>query len=193
MAPRVPGLVKLFFCIAFLQACAGTAEKVMPVLNAARLQPVWQNGLLQQDGKPLTARIYSLADNNRDTASIACFVDGKENGTWKKFYPGGRLAEIRSYANGMKTGNYIAWWPGGKQKHEYHFKNGEFEGVYREWTDHGVLIKEMNYVDGHETGNQKQFFNDGTVKANYTIIEGRRYGLLGTKNCINVSDSIFKK
>jgi antitoxin component YwqK of YwqJK toxin-antitoxin module len=51
----------------------------------------------------------------------------------------------------------------------------------------------MNYVMGHESGAQQQFYTDGKIKANYTIIDGRRYGLLGTKNCVNVSDSIFKQ
>jgi hypothetical protein len=38
---------------------------------------------------------------------------------------------------------------------------------------------------------QTWWYDNGKVKSNYRIIEGRRFGLLGTKNCINVSDSIF--
>ncbi|MBV9986062.1 MAG: hypothetical protein JO301_00165 [Chitinophagaceae bacterium] len=162
------------------------------MLNAVNIRPVWQNGLLMNDGRPLTASIYSLQPNGRDTASIFCFDQGKENGVWRKFYSNGQLEETRQYDHGIKTGDYLAWWPDGKQKLFYHFKNGEFDGVYREWTDSGILIKEMNYLEGHENGSQKQFFNDGTVKANYTIIGGRRYGLLGTKNCVNVSATIFR-
>lgn len=53
-------------------------------------------------------------------------------------------------------------------------------------------MKEMNYKKGFEEGSQKMFYDNGKVKVNYIMINGRRYGLLGTKNCVNVSDSVFK-
>ena len=90
-------------------------------------------------------------------------------------------------------GTYAAWWRDGKQRLLYHFANGEYEGVCRDWNDKGLLIAEMNYKEGHEEGPQKQYYNNGKVRANYTIKDGRRYGLLGTKNCVNVTDSVFKK
>ena len=37
----------------------------------------------------------------------------------------------------------------------------------------------------------KYFYNNGKVRSNYLVINGKRYGLLGTKNCVNVKDSIF--
>ena len=49
----------------------------------------------------------------------------------------------------------------------------------------------MNYVKGHEEGSQKMYYDNGKIRSNYTIIAGRRYGLLGTKNCVNVADSVF--
>jgi antitoxin component YwqK of YwqJK toxin-antitoxin module len=51
----------------------------------------------------------------------------------------------------------------------------------------------MTYRKGYEDGLQQQFYESGKVKANYMMLDGRRYGMLGTKNCVNVSDSIFKK
>ena len=51
------------------------------------------------------------------------------------------------------------------------------------------IIKSFNYVNGYENGSQKLWFNNGEVKSNYVIKNNRRYGLLGTKNCVNVSDS----
>jgi antitoxin component YwqK of YwqJK toxin-antitoxin module len=51
----------------------------------------------------------------------------------------------------------------------------------------------MHYKKGYEEGLQQFYYDNGKVKANYFMKAGRRYGLLGTKNCVNVSDSIFKK
>jgi antitoxin component YwqK of YwqJK toxin-antitoxin module len=48
-----------------------------------------------------------------------------------------------------------------------------------------------HFKDGQEEGSQKLWYDNGKIRANYVIIKGKRYGLLGTKNCKNVSDSIF--
>lgn len=108
----------------------------------------------------------------------------------KQIYPSGKIRELRYFENGKKVGDYKTWWENGKLQSHYVFKDDEYEGTCREWNENGILIREMNYHKGHETGSQKQWYDDGKVRSNYVIINGRRYGLLGTKNCINVSDSL---
>ena len=49
----------------------------------------------------------------------------------------------------------------------------------------------MSYYKGYESGGQKVWYPNGLIKSNYIMKNGRRYGLLGTKNCINVKDSII--
>jgi len=73
----------------------------------------------------------------------------------------------------------------------YQFEDDEYEGTCREWNESGRLITEMNYHRGYESGSQKVWYDNGKIKSNYVMESGRRYGLLGTKNCVNVSDSIF--
>ena len=160
-------------------------------INSAdsNLNPV--NGILYRDNELFTGTVYTLYPGTTDTATIANFVDGKEQGVWKKFYDNGSLKEKRSFENGRKTGEYVAYWENGLQQLQYFFENDVYEGTCREWNRDGTLIKEMNYKNGYEKGSQKMFYDNGKVRSNYTIINGRRYGLLGTKNCVNVSDSIF--
>lgn len=176
-----------------LQSCAKPEKPAMPLFNGATIQVAWEDGIVVQNHQPFTGIIYTLQKNGKDTAGIVCFNKGREHGEWQSFYEGGRLREKRFFADGKKTGDYIAWWPNGRRRLVYHFEEGEYEGTCREWTEAGVLIKEMNYKAGYEAGSQQQFYDDGKLKANYVIIEGRRWGLLGTKNCVNVTDSIFKK
>lgn len=152
-----------------------------------------QNGMLFNNGQPFTGIIYSLQPNQTDTAEIVSFNQGHEDGLWKKFYLENTLAEQRYFSNGKKVGDYVAYWPNRKIKLLYHFKDGEYEGNCREWSPSGSLMASMNYKKGYEDGHQLQYYDDGKVKANYMIINGRRYGLLGTKNCVNVTDSVFKK
>jgi MORN repeat variant len=143
-------------------------------------------------GKLFTGMVYALHPGTSDTAFVNGFWQGREHGYWKTFYPGHLPKMTRQYSNGQKTGEMLAWWPNGKLQLAYVFEQDEYEGACREWDTSGTLIKEMHYRAGHEEGAQKVFYNNGKIRSNYVVINGRRYGLLGTKNCINVSDSIFK-
>lgn len=176
-----------------LQSCSRPHKAViMPVFNSATTNVRMKNGVAMTENTRFTGIVYTMFPNSKDTAEIVAFNNGREHGQWKRFYPNGKLMETRHFENGQKTGVYNAWWPNGVQKLAYNFTDGEYNGVCREWNDKHVLIKEMHYKNGYEEGSQKEFYNDGKVKANYMMIAGRRYGLLGTKNCVNVTDSIFK-
>jgi antitoxin component YwqK of YwqJK toxin-antitoxin module len=151
-----------------------------------------KNGVVYLGEKPFTGKIYSLYPNTKDTAEITGYNAGREHGIWKEFFANGLLKEKREFRDGLKTGEFLAWWENGKQRLAYNFINDEYEGTCREWNPDGLLVKEMNYKRGHEEGPQQWWYDNGKIKANYVIADGRRFGLLGTKNCINVSDSIFK-
>ncbi|RIJ42904.1 toxin-antitoxin system YwqK family antitoxin [Pontibacter oryzae] len=150
-------------------------------------------GLLLVNGKPFSGKLYTLFESSRDTAELTSYQNGKEHGEWKKFYPSGQLRERRFFEQGQKTGEYIAWWENGKKQLHYFFKDDEYEGSCKEWNEEGRLVKAMHYKNGHEEGPQQLWYDNGKIRANYVIENGRRYGLLGTKNCVNVSDSIFSK
>ena len=125
-----------------------------------------------------------------DTAAVSYYKKGKEHGRWVRYHPNGKLMEERFFDNGQKTGVMKGWWPNGQLFMIYHFKNDEYEGECSEWNDKGVLIRRMHYKKGYEDGLQQQWYDDGSVRSNYLMKNGRRYGLLGTKNCVNVSDSL---
>jgi antitoxin component YwqK of YwqJK toxin-antitoxin module len=142
--------------------------------------------------KRFTGYQYLLYANG-DTAFVKPYFGGLEEGEIKKWYPNRKLAEERYYIAGKKEKIHRAWWPNGKLKFTYEFDNDEFNGVNKEWYETGTLFKEFHYEKGYEIGSQKMFWFNGKIRANYVIKNNRRYGLLGTKNCINVADSIFIK
>ncbi len=126
-----------------------------------------------------------------DTAFIKPYLYGLEEGVTKKWYPNKQLAEERLYIDGKKEGIHKGWWDNGNIKFEFEVSNDEYTNEFKEWTRDGLLVKHFHYKNGQEDGSQKLFYENGKVKANYVILNGKRYGLLGTKNCKNVSDSIF--
>ena len=125
-----------------------------------------------------------------DTAAVSYYSNGKEHGRWVRYHPNGKLMEERFFDHGKKTRIMKGWWANGQLQSLYHFYNDEYEGECSDWNEMGVLIRRMHYNRGHEEGLQQQWYDDGSVRSNYVIVKGRRYGLLGTKNCVNVSDSL---
>ena len=109
----------------------------------------------------------------------------------KKYYPNKQLMEYREFRNDMKNGKQLAYWDNGHKRFEFVAVNDTYEGELKEWDYNGNLFHLAHYKNGQEEGVQKLWYDNGKIRANYVIIKGRRYGLLGTKNCKNVSDSIF--
>ena len=98
--------------------------------------------------------------------------------------------EYREYGLGRKNGKQVAFWENGNKRFEFVAKDDAYEGELKEWTLNGELFHLAHYANGQEEGIQKMWYENGKIRANYVIRKGKRYGLLGTKNCKNVSDSI---
>ena len=181
-------LALLLINIFLLNACE---QNFTPeILNRADVQVRTANGISYVNTKPFSGTLIETSPIG-DTLSIEPFIDGKEHGRWTKFYARGRARELRYFDRGRKEGAYKAWWENGNPKLHYHFKEDEYDGILKEWDVNGQLVKESSYRAGYEEGTQKAWYSNGKVRSNYVVFNGRRYGLLGTKNCINVADSIF--
>ena len=133
--------------------------------------------------------IYSLGD----TAFIGGYFNGVEEGLHRKWYPNKQMAEERFYINGKKEGTHRGWWPDGKPKFVFSAVNNENEGEFKEWNASGLLYKKFHYVNGQEEGSQQLWWDNGAVRANYVIRNGKKYGFIGLKTCVNPYDSIVKK
>jgi antitoxin component YwqK of YwqJK toxin-antitoxin module len=189
-----------FSVILLLFTCYACKQKVLNSLHKGNEIVVVKNYTLQSsknifidnevvyiNGKVYTGFIYKLYPNNKDTFLIDEYSDGLLNGISKKWYANNQIMEKRNYSTGKKNGRQISYWENGNKKFEFVAKDDEL----KEWTNEGKLIHLANYVNGQEEGTQKLWYNNGKIRANYVMKNGKRYGLLGTKNCKNVSDSIY--
>jgi antitoxin component YwqK of YwqJK toxin-antitoxin module len=143
------------------------------------------------DNKKYSGFLYELYPKTTDTLSLEGYSDGLLSGVSKRWYENIMLMEERYFEGGKKNGKNTAFWGNGKKKFQFTAKNDAYEGEMTEWTSDGKLYHVGNYVNGQEEGSQKMWYDNGKIRANYVIRNGKRFGLLGTKNCKNVSDSIF--
>lgn len=172
---------------------AGTKQpKKVPFIYQDASNPAFEmhQDTLYFNQKKFSGIQYALYKPD-DTAFVKPYLNGLEEGITKKWYSNKQLAEQRLYIAGKKEGIHTGWWENGKKKFEFAVSNDAYTNDFKEWTSTGLLVKHFHYKNGQENGSQKLWYETGKIRANYVILNGKRYGLLGTKNCKNVSDSIF--
>jgi len=127
---------------------------------------------------------------NGDSAFLGSYLNGIEEGVFKKWYLNNQLGEYRTYHAGKKVGKHVGFWEDGQPKFEFNFMDGELEGITNEWYRNGQAYKAFHYKMGYENGSQKMWWENGIIRANYVVKQGRRYGLIGLKLCMTPKDSI---
>jgi len=150
-----------------------------------------QDTLFHNDTK-YSGWVYTLY-NAKDTMQVAGFLNGLEEGIQKKWYPNKQIASIRDYRAGKKIGKHIGYWENGQTQFEFYFEDGEYHGIAKEWYQNGQAYRTFHYEHGFEQGSQKMWWENGIIRANYVVKNGRRYGLVGLKLCMNPNDTVLKK
>jgi len=89
------------------------------------------------------------------------------------------------YFNGLQEGIQQGWHFEGNLSFEYFCKEGIRIGEYKEYYPNGNLQIAAQYNFGKEI-KKKILDINGKVIANYTLKDGRYYGLLGSSNCMTI-------
>jgi hypothetical protein len=116
------------------------------------------------------------------------YRQGLTEGLALAWYPDGSRMSARAYVAGKREGVHQGWWENGRPQYRYHFSNDLHEGLAEEYFDDGRLARQFHYRNGAEDGRQRIWDGDGSIRANYIVIDGRRYGSIGTKPCISSLD-----
>lgn len=187
---QVQSLIKFFIIITFFFVSCEKKFVNLPKYDINKITLISKQGESFYNQKKFNGELFQTFLNN-DSVLLGKYVNGKKDGKWKKFYEDGNLKEIRNYENGVKNGKHLGFFQNGKKQFEYNLKDDKYHGLKKAWNKKGILIQKMNFIMGYESGSQKLWYDNGSVKSNYFIKNGRRFGLLGTKNCVNVKDSVF--
>jgi antitoxin component YwqK of YwqJK toxin-antitoxin module len=171
---------------ALVVAVAGALGRIAspgPTADAADPDVARVRGVLTVHDMPFTGVLVShdAADHVREAVP---YRNGLRDGTARAWYVDGRPAYRRHYRHGREAGHHVGWWENGQRRFDYHFDGGVLQGEAREWLEDGTPYRDFHYVDGHESGSQRLWNPDGTLRANYVVKDGRRYGLMGSKGCV---------
>lgn len=179
---------KIFIILFILSSCNTLIEKNIPKVFVEI-----KNSKLQKKGAFLlykNKRFSGYITDSYNSIKILeiSYLNGRKEGNENIWYKNGRKSEERFYKNGRKEGKHSLFWENKNIKMIAFFKKGKHEGEMIQWHENGNKFKKFYYENGNEVSNQKIWDSNGNIKANYDVINNRRYGLTGQKNCVSSNE-----
>jgi antitoxin component YwqK of YwqJK toxin-antitoxin module len=145
------------------------------------------NGVVVYAGVAFTGTLTEIADGVR-TKKTTPYRSGLRHGISRAWHANGALAFAGSFLSGRETGLHRTWYATGQLRSEHRLERGLLQGVARDWFPDGTPYRAATYVDGQEAGSQQMWYTDGSLRANYVVRDGRRFGLIGAKACVDEAE-----
>ncbi|RYF70822.1 MAG: hypothetical protein EOO39_15005 [Cytophagaceae bacterium] len=162
---------------------SGTPPPV-EVVNYDMLLRKTDDGWLYK-GQPFSGYMVEKERNGQTVYKLPV-LDGRENGLAMGWYNTGEKLLERLFVDGKKEGPFRQWWPNGKLRYLFQFRNDKYEGIQRVYFPTGKKREASTYLAGEQAGPQRVWDETGKLVSNYTIRNGRTYGIVSIKSCLPV-------
>ncbi|MBL0024076.1 MAG: toxin-antitoxin system YwqK family antitoxin [Saprospiraceae bacterium] len=136
--------------------------------------------------KNLKANGYIIEKKGDALIAKLPVVDGKENGIALGWFETGEKRYERSFINGDRDGTHKIWYKNGQLGNVNFYKNDKLEGEQISYFESGNLWQSLHYVNGYEEGKQKTWNDSARVINNFTVKNGKLYGVIGRYDCMSV-------
>ncbi len=162
-----------FFIYLILFSCTDRSNVVS--YNEIDIVRTSRDSSYLKDGLLYTGQIKKIIDN-KELLSFSV-IDGKIDGKYIEYYPGGLIKNISNYKNGILDGKYNSYYQNNLLMEEYQYKNGLMEGKRILYWTNGNL-KEKNFLrKGAITGVSEFYYSNGNPRKIISFdIYGRRDG-----------------
>lgn len=105
------------------------------------------------------------------------YKNNRKEGSWKKYYPNGKVEHVLNYLNGKLDGIATFYYKNGKKKEEGTWKKNRWVGEYKYFYKTGGLRNEWKYNEtGKRTGIQRYYYENGQVKLEGAWENGKESG-----------------
>jgi antitoxin component YwqK of YwqJK toxin-antitoxin module len=111
-------------------------------------------------------------------------IDGREEGAAPAIYETGEKLLLRHYKNGLKEGRFEQWWPNGHYRYLFNYTADKWNGCQLVFYPNGQKRQESNFLNGQLEGIQRTWNAKGELTSNYTVKDGKVYGLITVKSCL---------
>jgi antitoxin component YwqK of YwqJK toxin-antitoxin module len=143
-----------------------------------------ENGTWMLKGSKYNGYIIEK-DSNIVVAQLP-IVEGKENGTALGWHKNGKKKYELNFLNGNREGSHKGWHPNDTLSFSYFFHEDKYEGEQNSYFPSGNRWQSLHYVKGYEEGKQKSWNDSLRVINNFTVKNGKLYGVIGRYDCMSV-------
>ena len=84
-------------------------------------------------------------------------INNNNVGEWKYFYPNGQIESIGSFENNKAEGRWISYYANGNKKCEGNYRRGKEDGLWIYYNEKGKTINMILYEDGEFVDLQQKF------------------------------------
>ena len=166
----------LLFASVLLFACnyqVNTNEKLVPdannlladltiTINDLDIRSENNVNLAYYEGKLFSGVAYSYFENGEKQIKQG-YLDGKKEGTWAIWYPGGGMQKEGFIKDGLSHGKYREWYENGNLRYEYEYDQNKKTGVWKGWYDDGTPYTIRHFTDDQLHGSVLVYDSVGTL------------------------------
>lgn len=156
----------------------------VPGVEVPRSALVMHGAVLERNGVPFDG--YVVQREHGVVLRRTPYLDGREEGVDEAWYPNGQKRFERSYVGGHREGVHRGFWEDGRVQFVRRYRNDVFDGEQLGFHRDGSRAELLHYEAGREIGQQTIWRADGRVESNYSMLNGRRYGLVGRRDCVSI-------
>lgn len=177
--PRAERLAGIVLATLFSLGCGGRSTVDV---TAVTVEP--RSGRLLHHGRAYSGDVVDHSDLR--FVQKASYKNGVRHGLAQAWYSDGSLAYMRRFSDGLRQGEHVGFWPGGVPQFRFRYVDDLFEGEQASYYKNGMPLELRHYHAGQEVGRQQIWAASGELSSNYIVKEGRRYGLVGSVDCVTV-------
>lgn len=107
------------------------------------------------------------------------YINNKKEGTWKTYWPSGKLKSTITYKGNRPNGSYQVYYRNGQLEEEGIWKLNKNIGEFRRFHENGQPQQEFLFSDsGKRNGIQKYYHENGQLELEVNIINGKESGVM---------------
>lgn len=119
-------------------------------INSEGVLERWPSGVIKKERTHLSIDTFKVNHYHEDfklyMTGNAFYLVGKEvkHGTWKSFYPDGRMWSLSNWNLGIEDGEYKTWHTNGNLNISGFYSNGVRTGKWTFYNTDGEVVKEYD-------------------------------------------------
>lgn len=107
------------------------------------------------------------------------YTNSKRIGTWRRYWPNGKLMSEITYQMGRPRGEYKTYYPNGKVEEQGTWDLDRNTGQFKRYHSNGKLAQEFIFNEyGTRDGEQKYYHENGQLAVQVEVNEGKEEGTL---------------